>query len=122
AMVALYMLKILVQPNRYQYRELSMLPPPLAGEGWGGGELAPMSLVACPLPVPPKQAGEGTQEPIACGPRQWSHGSASTLSAARSGCRRKSCIAARAALRRRRRRRIAASFCRGARAAGSSRG
>src|SRR5215831_5344720 len=36
------------------------LPPPLAGEGWGGGERADLNLVACPLPVPPPQAGEGT--------------------------------------------------------------
>ena len=28
-------------------------PPPLAGEGWGGGELARVSFFACPLPVPP---------------------------------------------------------------------
>ena len=44
-------------------------PLPLAGEGWGGGERARMSLFACPLPVPPPQAGEGTQEPIARGLR-----------------------------------------------------
>src|SRR5262249_26256067 len=36
------------------------LPPPLAGGGWGGGERADLNLVACPLPVPPPQAGEGT--------------------------------------------------------------
>src|SRR5262245_65205156 len=36
------------------------LPPPLAGEGWGGGERAHLNPVACPLPVPPPQAGEGT--------------------------------------------------------------
>src|SRR5262245_21102003 len=41
---------------------LGALPPPLAGEGWGGGELARMSLVACPLPVPPPQAGEGMEK------------------------------------------------------------
>src|SRR5262245_42460886 len=29
------------------------------GEGRGGGELARMNLFACPLPVPPPQAGEG---------------------------------------------------------------
>src|SRR5262245_14490979 len=45
---------------------LGLLPPPLAGEGWGGGELAQMKrfvcrpdLVACPLPIPPPQSGEG---------------------------------------------------------------
>src|SRR5262245_44424253 len=32
---------------------LGLLPPPLAGEGWGGGERARMNLVACPLPIPP---------------------------------------------------------------------
>src|SRR5262245_33167773 len=40
-------------------RGLNLHPPPLAGEGWGGGELARMNLFACPLPVPPPQAGEG---------------------------------------------------------------
>src|SRR5262245_23007523 len=44
-------------------RDLGLLPLPLAGEGWGGGEIAHGSLVACPLPIPPPQAGEGTQEP-----------------------------------------------------------
>ena len=53
--------------------KLALLPPPLAGEGWGGGERAHMSLfarlldvigrrldfLACPLPIPPPQAGEG---------------------------------------------------------------
>src|SRR5262245_6293916 len=46
--------------------ELGLLPPPLAGEGWGGGERAhmnffacPLDLVACPLPIPPPHAGEG---------------------------------------------------------------
>src|SRR5262245_52780345 len=33
-------------------------PPPLAGEGQGGGIHAPISI-ACPLPTPPPQAGEG---------------------------------------------------------------
>src|SRR5262249_48927225 len=37
--------------------ELGLLPPPQAGEGWGGGELAHMNLVAYPLPLPPPQAG-----------------------------------------------------------------
>src|SRR5262245_28199193 len=49
---------------------LGALPPALGGEGWGGGELARMSLVACPLPVPPPQAGEGTQEPITRSPQR----------------------------------------------------
>jgi hypothetical protein len=40
--------------------ELRLLPPPLAGEGGGGGELAHINLFACPLPIPPPQAGEGT--------------------------------------------------------------
>src|SRR6266511_2147207 len=39
--------------------ELGLLPPPLAGEGWGGGCLHTRYLFACPLPVPPPQAGEG---------------------------------------------------------------
>src|SRR5262249_33996531 len=49
--------------------ELGRLPPPPAGEGWGGGErvqltcclifLVPLDLVACPHPTPPPQAGEG---------------------------------------------------------------
>src|SRR5262249_38426841 len=43
--------------------------PPLAGEGWGGGELARMSLVACPLPVTPPQAG-GNGESSACVQKQ----------------------------------------------------
>jgi hypothetical protein len=34
-----------------------LLPPPLAGEGWGGGERADLNLVACPLPVPPAEVG-----------------------------------------------------------------
>src|SRR5262245_49144264 len=33
-------------------------PPPLAGEGQGGGIQA-MPVVICPLPTPPPQAGEG---------------------------------------------------------------
>jgi hypothetical protein len=37
--------------------ELGLLPPPLAGEGWGGGELAHMNLVGCPLPIPPAEVG-----------------------------------------------------------------
>src|SRR5215510_1663204 len=36
------------------------LPPPLAGEGWGGGSIG-MQCHTCPLPGPPPQAGEGTQ-------------------------------------------------------------
>ena len=45
--------------------ELGLLPPPLAGEGWGEGEhvgvnrVAFLKLVAWPLPIPPPQAGEG---------------------------------------------------------------
>src|SRR5262249_40737123 len=35
-------------------------PPPLGGGGGGGGERAHLNPVACPLPVPPPQAGEGT--------------------------------------------------------------
>src|SRR5262249_35512931 len=34
-----------------------MLPPPPAGEGWGGGELARMSLVASAPPPPPASGG-----------------------------------------------------------------
>src|SRR5262249_11819593 len=37
-------------------------PPPGLGGGVGGGA-ASTNLVVCPLPVPPPQAGEGTQEP-----------------------------------------------------------
>jgi hypothetical protein len=47
--------------------ELGLHPPPLAGEGRGGGKRAqmnlfacPLDLLACPLPIPPPQAGEGT--------------------------------------------------------------
>lgn len=39
-------------------------PPPLAGEGWGGGErvqmnlcACPLDLVACPFPIPPAEVG-----------------------------------------------------------------
>jgi hypothetical protein len=39
--------------------ELGLLPPPLVGEGWGGGHIR-MNLDVCPLPAPPPQAGEGT--------------------------------------------------------------
>src|SRR5262249_61586347 len=45
--------------------ELGLPPPPPAGEGWGGGDRAHEScagridVVACPLPIPPPQAGEG---------------------------------------------------------------
>ena len=39
------------------YHKLGLLPPPLAGEGWGGEGV---DQIACPLPVPPPQAGEGT--------------------------------------------------------------
>ncbi len=34
-------------------------PPPLAGEGWGGGTLHGTKLQTGPLPDPPPQAGEG---------------------------------------------------------------
>jgi pimeloyl-ACP methyl ester carboxylesterase len=39
------------------------LPPPLAGEGWGGGSSNTHAarLVKAPLPNPPPQAGEGTK-------------------------------------------------------------
>ena len=43
---------------------LGVLPPPLAGEGWGGGDLAQASPHAPSLSFPP-QAGEGTLEPHA---------------------------------------------------------
>src|SRR5262245_981237 len=57
----LRLLRLKFSPNRiHASGKLGLLPLPLAGEGWGGGELAQMSLVACPLPVPPPQAGEGT--------------------------------------------------------------
>jgi hypothetical protein len=45
--------------------ELGLLPPPLAGEGWEGVSarksifLQGLNLCACPLPIPPPQAGEG---------------------------------------------------------------
>jgi hypothetical protein len=43
-----------------------ILPPPLAGEGWGGG-LAPSPRRGVgPLPSPPPQAGEGTRRKL-CG-------------------------------------------------------
>src|ERR1700730_9234108 len=58
-MVALYISKILVRSNRYQHRELSMLPPPLAGEGWGGGELARVLLHGLPPCRPPPRRGGG---------------------------------------------------------------
>jgi hypothetical protein len=32
-------------------------PSPACGGGWGGGELARINLVACPLPVPPAEVG-----------------------------------------------------------------
>src|SRR6516162_11803369 len=44
-------------------RGLGVLPPPRGGEG-GEGERLHDILNACPLPVPPPQAGEGTLEPI----------------------------------------------------------
>jgi hypothetical protein len=51
--------------------ELGLLPPPLAGEGWGGGERAQMNLfacaldlVACPLPIPPAEVGYIRLRPI----------------------------------------------------------
>jgi hypothetical protein len=37
-------------------------PPPLAGEGWGGGTLHGTKLRTRPLPDPPPQAGEGKRE------------------------------------------------------------
>src|SRR5215510_3377117 len=40
-------------------RAHGLLPPPLAGEGWGGGRHQ-WAADGCPLPVPPPQAGEGT--------------------------------------------------------------
>ena len=53
---------------------LGLLPPPLAGEGWGGGGLK-CPAVWRPLPVPPPQAGEGTmwQHPSHCGERWFLH-------------------------------------------------
>jgi len=39
--------------------ELGLLPLPLAGEGWGGGERIQMDLFAGPPPNPPPPPGEG---------------------------------------------------------------
>src|SRR5215471_12902700 len=36
-------------------QRLGALPPPLAGEGWGGGELAPIFLRAPSLSLPPRR-------------------------------------------------------------------
>src|SRR5262245_66488126 len=41
-------------------RGLGLHPPPLAGEGWGGGEGAETNRLGCPLPNPPPLTGEGT--------------------------------------------------------------
>src|SRR5947199_3626278 len=43
--------------------KLGALPPPLAGEGWGGGMHARMPS-ACPLPVPPPQAQGNRMWPV----------------------------------------------------------
>src|SRR5262245_54112661 len=55
-------------------REFGPLPPPLAGEGWGGGErvqinlfACPLDLVACPLPIPPAEVGYIRLPPIKTG-------------------------------------------------------
>src|SRR5262245_4068807 len=54
--------------------EFGPLPPPLAGEGWGGGECVHMhlcagriDLVACPLPIPPAEVGYIRLRPIKTG-------------------------------------------------------
>src|SRR5262249_55035748 len=54
--------------------ELGLLPPPLAGEGWGGGGGAHamrcagrIDLVACPLPIPPAEVGYIRLRPIKTG-------------------------------------------------------
>src|SRR5215470_2497147 len=54
--------------------EFGLLPPPLAGEGWGGGErvqmslfACPLDLVACPLPIPPAEVGYIRLRPIKTG-------------------------------------------------------
>jgi hypothetical protein len=47
--------------------ELGLLPPPFTGEGWGGGVLARMCLVACPLPIPPAEVGYIQLWPIKSG-------------------------------------------------------
>src|SRR6516162_3921829 len=40
-------------------QRLGALPPPLAGEGWGGGELARVLLRVPPPPPPPPRGGGG---------------------------------------------------------------
>src|SRR5262249_59262660 len=47
-------------------------PPPQAGEGWGGGELAHMTLVHGPPPSPPPQGGGGKTQ-VAPFPDSLSH-------------------------------------------------
>ncbi len=37
----------------------TLLPPPRAGEGWGGGRAGATAGQLRPLPNPPPQAGEG---------------------------------------------------------------
>src|SRR5262249_61441786 len=56
----LRLLRLKFSPNRiHASGKLGLLPLPLAGEGWGGGELAQMSLVAWPPPLPPPPPGGG---------------------------------------------------------------
>src|SRR5689334_14078352 len=45
-------------PRRYR----TGFPPPLAGEGWGGGTLPSMCCGGLPPPRPPPRGGEGDSE------------------------------------------------------------
>src|SRR5262249_57604862 len=66
----LRLLRLKFSPNRiHASGKLGLLPLPLVGEGWGGGELAQMSLVAWPPPCPSPASGGG--DDVAHGSSWW---------------------------------------------------
>src|SRR5262249_58658248 len=89
-------------------------PPPPAGGGGGGGGWACTHESCCmppPCPSPVNGGGDAGADRAEFAERRGALARPPTPAGGRSGCRRRSGIAARAVWLRQRRRRIAASFC-----------
>src|SRR6516165_3633400 len=53
------------------FHRLGVLPPPLAGEGWGGGELAESCCVPPPCPSPASGGGDAVAQVMASSSTPW---------------------------------------------------